>query len=194
MSNLEDGDSVASESFTIRGAAIDDSGLRSTDSVEYGYWDAALATPDWSPWITVSSPGQSWYQIVSGLTEGTGNIIRFRATDKLGNVTALTPITYGYDKFNPTLVITDKATINNSVTKSGFTLSGTANDANGIGKVEVSLDGGATFSDLGVTPTTDGTIVNWSTPIVVAPAGADVALSPSRSGRRTNTERFRTTA
>jgi hypothetical protein len=63
----------------------------------------------------------------------------------------MTPVWFAYDTAVPTVVLNTNATDNNPVgpyRNADFTVQGTVQDANGISKVEFSLDSGSTWEDL----------------------------------------------
>jgi large repetitive protein len=162
--NLESGAAISTSSYEITGAVSDISGFK---PVEYSL--------NGSAWATVSSPGQSWKHSVTGLTEGADQVIKFRASDKLGNVYTTNDITFGLDLYAPTL--TDikidgtafESWIANTSKKSDFVVSGKAYDISGIKKVEISLDGGVTYNNI---TTPSGIDINWSETVEVPANGA----------------------
>ncbi|OHE64457.1 MAG: hypothetical protein A2001_02225 [Treponema sp. GWC1_61_84] len=164
VSNLADGAFITSDSYTIRGIASDSSGLA---AVEFSLNDS----PDWDSWTSVSSFGQSWTHTVSGMTEGSGQKIRFRARDAAGRIATTSDINFGLDLNPPNLVVSNKTTYNSTFQRADFTLSGTASDINGIKRLQVSLDGGATYETFGGT-TSDSTSLNWTRAIPVPASGA----------------------
>jgi hypothetical protein len=160
--NLADGDSVEDAAFTIRGTAIDTSGVA---LVEYN-----LNGGGWNPVTGLIS----WSQQVTGLTEGAANNISFRATDTNGLVNSSLPaINFGLDTSNPSLVISNKGVYNATWQNSSVTLSGSAQDANGISLVEFSKDGGGTWSTIPGATSTDGTEVFWNALITIPPDGSE---------------------
>ncbi|MBI9101743.1 MAG: hypothetical protein JEY99_04970 [Spirochaetales bacterium] len=156
VTNLSDGDFVETSGFTIRGTAIDDAGIK---LVEYNLngdgWDTATGTISWS-------------QAVSGLSEGAGNSIQFRVKDNSDLITTLPAISFGLDLSNPTLSITNKDTYNDTWQNSAFTLNGTSTDANGIASIQISTDGGATYSTSGVSYTAP----DWTADVTIPSDGS----------------------
>ncbi|MDC7234101.1 MAG: Ig-like domain-containing protein [Spirochaetales bacterium] len=68
----------------------------------------------------------------------------------------------------PNIVLTNPA--NYSYHKNDVLINGTASDANGVSTVEISLDNGSNWIDLGVTP---GNSVNWTYTLTVNSDGSD---------------------
>ncbi|MBN2240030.1 MAG: hypothetical protein JW712_09675, partial [Dehalococcoidales bacterium] len=134
VSNLADGDSVETNSYIIRGTATDSSGIQSVEYYNGSAWNAVTGTI-------------SWTQEVTGLVEGAGNSIQFRATDNAGHTTTLPAISFGLDLNPPALSIDNKATFDGTWQNSSFTLNGTSTDANGLDTIEISTDGGLTWTE-----------------------------------------------
>lgn len=168
VSNLENGDSVNSTDYRILGLASDLSGIQNQE-IEY-LLNGVL------PWtgIPVSSTG-NWYLDVTGLSEGAGNTIAFRATDDTpsGNSFELPLITFGLDLNPPELTITDKAALNGSFVSTDFDISGTSSDVNGIDHMEISTDGGLSYSPLGAFSSSDSSVLAWNITVPVPAGGVD---------------------
>ncbi|GAB6089046.1 beta strand repeat-containing protein [Spirochaeta dissipatitropha] len=172
--NLEDGDAIESETFEIRGTALDFSGVQ---SVEYRI-DSGSGFSDWA----LVSGTQSWRYTVEGLEEGPGLQIQFRATDRAGNSAVTNSITFGLDKANPDLVIdlinggAAASWIAGTAVNDNVVLSGHASDASGIQSLSISLDGGSSFELMSDSPeegeSVDITPVQWEHTIVVPSDGS----------------------
>jgi hypothetical protein len=174
VDNLADGSAISSSTYTINGRVIDLSGIA---AIEFSLNDG----PVWDDWATVSTVSQSWSHLVSGLTEGAGQQIRFRARDNAGNVATTAVIGFALD-LNPPTLTSNKASFDNTFQASDFVLSGTTSDANGINKLEISYDAGSNYSIITTTPasTTDPTEISWNQTVVVATDGADDGLKAIR--------------
>ena len=174
VDNLADGSAISSASYTINGRVADLSGIA---AIEFSLNNA----PTWTSWATVSNVSQSWSHLVSGLTEGAGQQLRFRARDNAGNVATTAVIGFALD-LNPPTLTSNKASFDNTFQSTDFVLSGTTSDANGIKKLEISYDAGSNYSVITTIPasTTDPTVISWSQTVAVAANGADDGLKAIR--------------
>jgi len=139
---LTEGMVVSGTSFKISGQASDVSGIRSVEvSLDGGItWMPASGTTEWSYQWNVGPDGKY--------------TIKVRASDTIGNADISSSVTISVDNTLPQVSISlaqgQKIEMANFIT-----ITGTADDANGITKVEVSTDGGQTWN------VTTGTIT-WS--------------------------------
>ncbi|ULQ60973.1 Ig-like domain-containing protein [Brucepastera parasyntrophica] len=163
--NLTDGMAITSTSYRITGTASDTSGLASEHSVQYSLNCGA--------WADVDTMGVSWSHTVSGLTEGPGQKIQFRATDKGGNVSITSEFAFGLDLYAPVLTVTDYDTLNNSIKKADFSISGTARDTSGIKTLSISYDAGTTWNTISFTPpSSEGDTISWNVTVPVPSDGS----------------------
>jgi len=174
VSNLEDGNSVNTSEYTIKGIASDATGIA---SVEYLLNDLP-SNPGalWQP-LTVESTG-NWTLAVSSLEEGSGNTLTLRAEDVVGQSVETSTIHFGLDLNPPALSVANRGDYEDQFVGGNFTLNGTASDPNGIDKLELSTDGGVTWSTMEVSPgvpyqSSDNSTLNWTVDVPVAPGGEE---------------------
>jgi Bacterial Ig domain len=148
---------ITGATVSITGTASDAGGgtvARVEVSVDGGAtFSAATGTTSWSfTWMTPTTPGQA--------------TIRSRAVDDSGNQQdppAEIKVTVIQDTTTPTSTITSPKAGASVLTGAAISITGTASDADGgiVARVEVSVDGGATFS--AATGTTSWSFT-WMTP------------------------------
>lgn len=177
VSNLSNNSSVATDPFTVNGIASDLSGI---DAIEY-----SLNAGDWTP---VTTSGSSWSHIVSGMTEGVTQTIRFRATDNAGHETMTDVLSFALDTQPPVIEIstidgTARASwVANAPKRVSFPINGIASDASGLTLLEYSIDNGATWLSMTDTPVSPATPVsiNWTQTVAVPEDGANDGIKTVR--------------
>ena len=128
-SALQNGAVVNSFPLTIYGTADDGTGIGAT-SIYYSLDGSEPATE-------LVAASSSWTKEITGtgLTEGS-KTLKLKIKDALNNESAVTQITFNYDRSDPTLTETgigeSGATVNTNIT-----LQGTAGDTNGIDSIEI---------------------------------------------------------
>ena len=170
ISNLDEGDLISTSSYLIKGFVSDSSGVQ---SLEY----TLNSESSWTA-VSVANTG-NWSLEISGLIEGSDNTITFRAADTIGLSMTLPEITFAQDLSVPDLAIdgTDLAAYENQYVNSGFILNGTASDENGITRLDISIDGGATWTQMKdssdeVYASSDNSEINWNSLIEVPADGS----------------------
>jgi hypothetical protein len=158
----------------ISGSIVDDDGVASAtleiDLDRNGTFDGGAEAVS----LTLAGFGttRTFDYAVSSLSENTYKF-RIDALDTNGtpiHSAAMTPVWFAYDTSVPSVVFNANATDANPVGPyriADFTVEGTVQDASGITKTEISLDGGSTWIDLGITEAT-GAAKAWSHAITAA--------------------------
>jgi len=157
----------------ISGSITDDDGLPGSATIyidKNKNGDFGDAGETISLTLTGSGLTKSFDYDVSGLTDGTYQF-KLDVADTTGaHNNAMTPVWFAYDTAVPTVVFNANAADSKPVgpyRNGDFTVQGTVQDANGISKVEFSLDNGNTWVDLGITATA-GEEKAWSKAISAA--------------------------
>ena len=123
--------SLHNGSVTVSWTANDASGIARTEvSVDGAAWTKVSGTID-----------------VLTLVDGP-HVVKVKVTDNAGNSNE-TSVTFTVDKTGPTIIVVSPA--NNSLHNGSVTVSWTANDASGIARTEVSVDGAAWSDAQGTT-------------------------------------------
>ena len=146
--NIVDSQIFSNSSYTVVGSATDNSGS-GIASVEYNLNSAG--------WTSTGITGtETWTLSLSGLSDGTGQTIQFRAIDKAGKVASAVSRTFTVDTELPEVlnIITDRtgnydftdgenltANMTFGGNESQFALKILAMDTNGIGTVSVKAPG-----------------------------------------------------
>ena len=153
---------LSSDKYIFSGLSNDDNILTSRYLItQENYTDAQILSNGSSGtgWNTTSSSNGSWatseMTLVSGTSSTTGQLhegtwyIYMYAKDILGHE-GTSKATFWVDKNKPTvsISISDKATGENTARRTGFTLSGSAEDVNGIDSVTISDSLGASNTEV----------------------------------------------
>lgn len=145
------GESTSSSIYAISGTSRDTggSGFDGTDDVDYKL--------DAGTWAALTLSGISWGKsdVDLGSSEGTHQLW-FRSTDRLGNQSAIGPITLYYDLAPPSLAETTVGTTDTQYRNANLVFGGTASDTNALANLKVAVDGGA------ATPITVNGDASWS--------------------------------
>ena len=136
-----DGESTASNTYTLSGSTRDTGGVGfdGTDDVEYRL--------DGGDWTTVpfdgTVDGTAWEapDIDLGTAEGSRELT-VRSTDSLGNRTEIDPITLFYDLAAPSFAEFAVGTTDTQAVNGDLELSGYAYDSNALDSISVSINGG----------------------------------------------------
>ncbi|MCK5200240.1 MAG: hypothetical protein KAR21_17910, partial [Spirochaetales bacterium] len=180
---VEDDDSVDGSTLEVR-IDIDDDGL--FPGVDLNSDGDIVDENESEGWVAVSNPPGSNTRIVSwthsllNVTQGLHSMqIRVHDVNSDGvtfdmgtnpNYSEMIETQFIVDYGPPDLIITGPA--NGAIFNTGFSITGTASDANGVFDVEISIDGGA-FTTV-MDPADSGDIsVNWNHPFTVDAGGAD---------------------
>ncbi len=159
-------ESSSSNLYDISGTARDlGAGFDGTLDVEY-----RLDGGSWTP-LVLAGTAWSATDIDLGASQG-GHLFEFRATDKLGNVTAVVARTLYYDLAPPSLDETLVGTEDTQYRNANLAFAGTASDSWSLASLTVKVDGGAA-----VPITVSAGSWTWTADVDTDGAGADTGLA-----------------